>query len=61
MILSIPGMIDKELLRQQRRVINKLLCGTEKVSVKDTCEALTGIANLLDDIQDELDNAADRG
>jgi hypothetical protein len=57
MTITYTANIDRKLLRKQRSVLARLLYD-EKVDKKELKETLEGVCNLLDDIQDELDNAA---
>jgi hypothetical protein len=53
---TLEFILDRKLLKKQRMTLNKIICGLDPASVE--YEHLTGLENMLDDVQDQADDAA---
>jgi len=51
--ITYTANIDGEMLKEQRRVLEKVLYGGE-VNKEEVNDALEGVLNLLEDIQDHI-------
>ena len=51
-------LLDRKLLKKQRMTLNKIICSLDPKSIEH--EHLTGLENMLDDVQDQADDAAEK-
>jgi hypothetical protein len=53
---TLEFLLDRKLLKKQRMSLNKIICSLDPKSAE--YEHLVGLENMLDDVQDQADDAA---
>ena len=58
-VTRLEFILNRKLLKKQRMTLNKIICSLDPKSIEH--EHLTGLENMLDDVQDQADDAAEKG